>query len=331
MERDLLQTVVDTLNRGPGVKMHVLPEEKRINERQPVAKVRISRGGYVRDWHVDFKKQLTPALIPGLLDRLQDVAPRMVMAEYITPNAKHLLKDNDVAYADAAGNIYLADEQLYIFIENNKVEKKAEVSVSRAFTKAGLKLLFLLLQHPEWVNEPYRFLAEQADVGLDTISKVYQALQKEKYLLPVTDRTFKWNNREKLFTNWVEGYQQTLKPKLRKKTFRALDKHQDWKILQLPDQTYWGGANAGDLLTNYLIADHWTLYTAQESMVLMKAFKWVPDPNGTIMVIEKFWKHEHPDTCVPPLIAYADLTEGDNPRYIETARMVYEKYLKNII
>lgn len=329
MDRDLLSAITEKLGNMHGVEIVALPEAAKKNGQQPDTKIRISRGQYQREWLVDCKKQLTPAMLPGLLDRLKDVARKMVMAEYITPKVKHLLREENIAYADAAGNIYVADELLYVFIENNKAEKKDRVSGSRAYTKAGLKLLFLLLEHPEYVNEPYRFLAEKADVGLDTISKVYKALQKEKYLLPIAGKTFKWNNREELLTKWVEGYHKNLKPKLRKRTFKALEKNQNWKELQLPEQTFWGGANAGDLLVDYLIADQWTLYTAQDFMLLMKAFKWIPDPQGPITVIEKFWEHEHQEKWVPPLIAYADLTEEDNPRYLETANMIYEKYLRN--
>lgn len=329
MDQDLFNAITEKLGNEHGVDIMALPEVAKNNGRRPARKILISRGSYQREWLVDYKKQLTPAMLPGILDRLENVAYKIIMAEYITPKVKHLLREKNIAYADAAGNTYLADEQLYIFIENNKAEKKEWVSGSRAFTKAGLKLLFLLLEHPEYVNEPYRYLAEKADVGLDTISKVYKALQKEQYLLPLAGKVFKWDKRETLLIKWVEGYHKNLKPKLRKRTFKALEKHQDWKSLQLPEQTFWGGANAGDLLVDYLIADQWTLYTAQDFMVLMKTFKWIPDPQGPITVIEKFWEHEHEEKWVSPLIAYADLTEEDNPRYLETANMIYEKYIRN--
>lgn len=331
MKEDVLYTIVRKLNEIPGIHVNILAEEMKTANGMVDGKIQICRNQYQRKWNVEAKAQLLPAMLPGLLDRLSPIDPSIIIADYITPRAKNLLKEKNIAYADTAGNIFLADSQLYIYIENNKAERKEAVTGSRAFTKTGLKVLFLLLQYPEYINETYRFIAEKAGVGLDTINKVFKALQKDKYIIPVTDREFKWNKRKELLVSWVEGYQRTLKPKLRQKTFRALEKNQQWKELLLPEATCWGGANAGDLLTDYLIADHWTLYTAQDFMTIMKAFKWVPDPNGHITVIEKFWHEKGQDKHVPPMIAYADLTEHENPRYMETATIIYEKYLKDLL
>lgn len=331
MKEDLIDTVVQKLNEIPGINVNILTENGKVDGRLTDGKIQICRNHYQKDWYVEIKNQLTPAMLPGLLDRLKDMVPKIMVADYITPKAKNLLKEKNIAYADTAGNIFLADDQLYIFIENNKTERKEIVTGSRAFTKTGLKVLFLLLQHPDYINETYRFIAEKAGVGLDTINKVFKALQKEKYLIPLTDKTFKWNKREELLTSWVEAYQKNLKPKLRQKRYRALEKNQNWKKLPLPEDTCWGGANAGDLLTDYLIADNWTLYTKQDFMTIMKAFKWIPDPNGDITLMEKFWNEKEEDKHVPPMLAYADLTEQDDPRYMETAKIIYEKYLKNIL
>lgn len=331
MKTDLLHTIVQKLQAVPGISIKILAENVKTDSDKTDGKILISWNQYQRKWCIEAKTQFSPAMLPGLLGRLRDSVPMMVIADYITPQAKNLLKEKNIAYVDAAGNMFLADDQLFIFIENNKAEKKEVVSGSRAFTKTGLKVLFLLLQHPKYVNETYRFIAEKAGVGLDTINKVFKALQKENYLIPIRDKEFKWNKRKDLLISWVEAYQKNLKPKLRQKRYKALAKDQRWKELQLPEGTCWGGANAGEMLTDYLIADHWTLYTDQESMTIMKAFRWVPDPNGYIILIEKFWNQEGQAQHVPPLIAYADLTEEDDPRYMETANIIYEKYFKDIL
>ena len=330
MEKDILYTIVRKFNEIPGITMNVLEGEAQAAKGWADG-IQLCRNQHQKEWYVEVKHQLTPAMLPGLLTGLPHAVPVLVVAEYITPTAKKLLKEENIAYVDAAGNMFLADEQLYIFVENNKAERKEVVTGNRAFTKTGLRVLFLLLQHPDYINETYRFIAERTGVGLDTISKVFKALQKEKYLLPLTDKTFRWNKRKELLLQWVEGYQRNMKPKLHQKRYRALEKDQHWKKLNLPEDTFWGGANAGDLLTDYLIADHWTLYTGQDFMTLMKAFKWIPDPEGNITLIEKFWHGEEQGAHVPPLIAYADLTEQDKPRYMETATIIYEKHLKDTL
>ncbi|WP_347160121.1 type IV toxin-antitoxin system AbiEi family antitoxin [Pontibacter chitinilyticus] len=331
MEKDIIYTIIKRLEEIPGIDEIVLKENSTSTHPLVDGIMQIRRKGYLRDWYVEVKWELTPAMLPRLLQRLQDVKPLLLMAGYITPNTKQLLQQENIAYADAAGNVFLADDQLLLLIETNRAERVYPAVNNRAFTKTGLKVVNLLLQHPEYVNEPYRFLAEKADTGLDTINKVYKALLKEKYILPLNSKEYKWNKREQLLVSWADGYTKTLKPKLQQRTFRPLEKGKDWKAYTLPPDTCWGGANAGDLLTNHLIADHWTVYTRQDYGALMKEMKWIPDPNGNIKVLEKFWEEKCEGSHVPPLIAYADLMEGDDPRYMETAKAIYEKYLQNIV
>ncbi|WP_017733063.1 type IV toxin-antitoxin system AbiEi family antitoxin [Nafulsella turpanensis] len=329
MKKGVLYTIVGKLREIPCIDL--VAEEAKIAKGFPDGKIQLNRNHYRKEWYLEVRTQLTPAILPGLLARLPQAVPIMVIAEYITPTARKLLKQENIAYADAAGNIFLVDDEIYVYVENNTAERKETVTGSRAFTKTGLRVLFLLLRHPEYINETYRFIAEKAGAGLDTISKVFKALQKERYLISVTDKAFSLNKRKELLLHWVEGYQRNMKPKLHQKRYKTLEKDQDWKKLSLPEDTCWGGANAGALLTDYLIADQWTLYTGQDFITLMKAFRWVPDPEGHITLIEKFWHGEEQGPHVPPLIAYADLTEQDNPRYMETATIIYEEHLKDTL
>lgn len=61
----------------------------------------------------------------------------------------------------------------------------------------------------------------------------------------------------------------------------------------------------------------------------MKATRLFPDPEGEIEVYETFWEIEpEVEKCVPPLLVYADLIINEDKRSIETANIIYEKYLK---
>ncbi|WP_125185171.1 type IV toxin-antitoxin system AbiEi family antitoxin [Botryobacter ruber] len=331
MEKEILYTITQKLKGIPGIDEIHLKEGILSNQPLVDGMLQIRRKGYQQDWHVAVKRELTPAMLPQILQRLQEVKPLLLMAAYITPNARQLMQQENVAYADMAGNMYLADDQLLLYIETGRSEKVYQAVNNRAFTKTGLKVVYLLLQHPGYLNETYRFLAEKAETGLDTINKVFKALLQEKYILPLNSKKYKWNKREQLLQDWVNGYAKNLKPKLQQRTFRSLEKMKDWKEYTLPPDTCWGGANAGDLLTNNLIAEYWTVYTRQDYKTLMKELKWIPDPNGNIQVLEKFWEEKCEENHVPPIIAYADLLEGDNPRYMEIAKTIYERYLQNII
>lgn len=331
MREEILHTIVRRMEKIPGVSSVVWKENHRQGNELTDGLLQIRRGTYQRDWHVEVRRELTPAMLPRLLQQLRDVKPLLLIATYIPPGVRQLLQQEDLAYADAAGNVFMADDQLLLYVETGKAQKAPVAVQNRPFTKTGLKVLYLLLQHPEYVNEPYRFLAEKAGTGLDTINKVFKALLKEKYILPLNGKQYKWNKREQLLLSWADAYTKTLKPRLQHRTFRALEKDRDWKDYALPRETCWGGANAGDLLTGNLIAGYWTVYTQQDYRVLMKEMKWIPDPAGPIRVVEKFWEGECEHNVVPPLIAYADLLEGDDPRYLETAKAIYEKHLQPLV
>ena len=61
----------------------------------------------------------------------------------------------------------------------------------------------------------------------------------------------------------------------------------------------------------------------------MKATRLFPDPEWEIEVYETFWEIESEvEKCVPPLLVYADLIINEDKRSIETANIIYEKYLK---
>ena len=64
---------------------------------------------------------------------------------------------------------------------------------------------------------------------------------------------------------------------------------------------------------------------------LVKLIKIVPDENGNIEVLQKFWK-DWPGSrsvqgAVPPLLAYADLIDGSDSRRWEIAEKLKNSYL----
>jgi hypothetical protein len=53
--------------------------------------------------------------------------------------------------------------------------------------------------------------------------------------------------------------------------------------------------------------------------------------DGNTEVLRAFWDPdlaEHPTNVVPPLLIYADLVATAEPRNLETAREVYERFLE---
>ncbi len=263
--------------------------------------------------------------ILGLLNKNKEV---ILIAENIFPKIKEKLRNLEIGYLDANGNIFFCNKDIYIFIEVQNKKQKITEKVS-VFTKVGLKLLFTILTRPELINVPYRQIADEADVALGTINNIMNSLKSLGYIIEIDKDNRKLNNIDKLIERWIVDYNQKLKPALHLGNFRFLNEndYKDWKKIKFNSKdTLWGGEPAADLITNYLKPGEFTLYTDERKNELMKNYKLVPDVNGDIVVYKKFWKHNMNDQHVPELLVYTDLINTGNERNHETAKMIYEKF-----
>jgi len=280
---------------------------------------------------VETKNEIRPIQVEHLNERKNHFGNLLVIANYITPNAKQLLKERGINYVDEQGNIWLKFKPIYIHIEGIPKQKTPKQKKNRAFTKAGIKVVFQLLLDKDLVNTTYRNIAEKAEVALGTIPKVVEGLQEEGFLIKKNKDQWVMTNHAELLTRWQEEYAQRLKPTLFVKRYRPTDAnfHVNWRKLQLQHDTVWGGEPAADLLTNYLKPEQYILYTHQHQQDIMKAYRWIPDEEGEIFIYKKFWNTPlDNNNQAPALLIYAELMDTKDSRCIETATMIYEQYLQ---
>lgn len=286
-----------------------------------------------KDIFVKTINEVRPQQIHRLLPFKDKYGEIIIAANYITPAAKKLLKENEINYIDRAGNTWFRQKPVYIHIEGLYNQPPTEDRKNRAFTKAGIKVVYQFLLNPDLINATYREIVEVADVALGTIPKVFNGLKEEGFILRKTEDEWIIKDREKLIKRWQIEYERKLKPTLFIERYRPIDPefNTNWEKLELTNSALWGGEPAGDLHTQYLKPELFTLYTNQTRQDIMQKYKWVPDPEGVIYVYKQFWgaTNEHiNEKCVPPLLAYADLIETGDSRCIETANMIYEQHLQ---
>ncbi len=277
------------------------------------------------------KKEIREYQILDILEKVKQNRKFIIIAENIFPKIKERLRNLDIGYLDATGNLFYKDENNYLFVEvQQKLEKVTETN--RAFTKAGLKVVYTLLIKPELINTTYRKIATKADVGLDTINKVFNGLKGMEYIIEIDKNNRKLVKYKELLERWIVEYNQKLKPTLHLGNFRFLNEKDyiNWKKIKLKSKdTLWGGEPAADLITNYLKPGEFIIYTNEKKHELMKNYKLVPDENGYITVYRKFWKFTTHNNYVPELLVYTDLLNTGNDRNLETAKMIYEKFRYN--
>lgn len=249
----------------------------------------------------------------------------ILVANRLFPKIKDELRLQNIPYLEVNGNAFIKREELFLLVDTQKTVHTEKNKGNRAFTKTGLKVLFYLLQHKEAINLTQRELAKKADVALGNIPKVIQGLRDTGYLLPLNDKTYVWENREELLERWIAEYATVLRPKLTKQkyTYRG-----NWKDIKLnTEKTLWGGEAAADIITNHLRPEKFVVYTHENRMDLITNYQLIPDKNGEIEVLEKFWKQDK-GTTAPPILVYADLQLEGGKRNKETADIIYHDYIK---
>lgn len=324
-EDKILDTATKNLTDYTGLKAH-----------WKVGKERVDAMFYLEDKNIKFYVEVKRELRGHHLEALQQYAkkyqPFMVVAENIFPTLKKQLRDGGIAYLDAAGNIFYNTGNQYVWIEGNKIQKGQEEKKNRAFTKAGLRVVFQFLLDEEVLNQPYREIAAMAGVALGNIKHVFDGLKELGFILRVDKNRMKLLKKRDLLDRWIDGYGTVLKPTLHIGNFRFVKEEDSkaWKKLNLDrEKTVWASEAAADLITNYLVPLKLDLYTKEAKTELMKRWKLIPDPAGKVQLYERFWNNDTNQKYAPEVLVYADLILTNDPRCMETAKMIYDKYLAN--
>ena len=249
----------------------------------------------------------------------------LLLANRLFPKIKEELRQREIPYLEANGNIFLKKEGLFLFVDTHKPLDIEKSKGNRAFTKTGLKVLFYLLQHKEAINLTQRDLAEKAGVGLGNIPQVIEGLKETGYLIPLNNKTYVWENRKALLERWMAEYATVLRPKLKKERYTLQGQWQD--ITFDTNKTVWGGEPAADLLTNHLRPEKFLIYTRENRMDLIRNYRLMPDKNGEVEVLDMFWKPNEEQTA-PPILVYADLMLEGGKRNKETAEKIYHEYIQ---
>ncbi|MBO6585327.1 MAG: hypothetical protein JJ953_04420 [Gracilimonas sp.] len=275
--------------------------------------------------NAEIKKEIRKHHIPQLKELQDKIGPIMLVAERLYPNIKMLLNEAGIDWIDVAGNIHLEEAETLIWIDRHTTTP-IQQKKNRAFTKTGLKVVFLFLHDETWLNKTYREIAEAADVALGNIKHVLDGLKDHEFIYAKNKDVIKLKNRDKLLDQWITAFADELKPRIQKGryTFMNKDVEQNWKELPLDDHDMWGGEPAADLLTNDLKPMEYTLYTQKNRAELMKKFKLVPDENGKVEIREPYWTVENGlPNIAPRIVVYTDLMVTGDPRNIKIAEEIY--------
>ena len=270
----------------------------------------------------------------ALYRRLENQTRCVMIIPQVTADMADRLRDDDTQFMDTAGNCFINQPPLYLFIKGNKLQGVVKApAVGRAFKQTGLRVLYALLCNPGLENETYRAIAAKTDVALGMVNWVLNELNELGYLVETGKgraRHIRLIGKEKLLDRWITGYAEQLRPKLLMGRYRGADGWWQKAVLK-PEKAQWGGEVAAGKLTEYLKPQTITVYVDKdnpEAVLIQNRLK--KDPEGDVELLHRFWL---PDTVVPhgdmvhPILVYADLMATGNQRNIETARILYDEHI----
>ncbi len=295
----------------------------------------IDYNGHKQRFYVEIKKELREFHLNQIFKLADKYQSFLVIAENLFPKIKNALRAHKIAYIEANGNINIETGNLLLKVEGKHNKYLQPEKYGRAFTKAGLKAIYLFLVNENNINDTYRELAMNAGIAIGNIKFILEGLIEEGFALWQNKNDLKLINKKELLQKWVTAYNEKLKPALFMGKFRFNNDNDfiNWKNLNFGKTlTQLGGEGAGNIYTNYLQPEILTLYTNEKKDNLIKEFRLLPDHEGNIIVYKKFWRDKQPfKNVVPPIIAYADLLATGNRRCIETAQKIYEQLIENTL
>ncbi len=272
------------------------------------------------------------------MDRLGQ--PAMLITDYVAPDLADALKERGIPFLDAAGNAYIKQANLLIWIKGQKPAAKATViPAGRAFQPTGLQVIFTLLCNPQAINLPYRELAKMAGVAHGTVGWVIPDLQQLGFVRDLQGKrgTRRLFEHERLLNQWADAYARVLRPRtlIGRYYVAGFEGWKNWPIAEYG--ALWGGEPAAAMLTEYLRPGELTLYAEKMPGLLAARQKFMkeagPRHTAVVEVRKRFWNFpgdpEH-GNMVPPLLVYADLLATGDARCIETAKMIYDVHVARL-
>jgi hypothetical protein len=336
-ERQLLIEALDVLQETVKLTARILPLPKAQPRFQADALVEMQLGGRTELFIAQIKPidrrtavGLVKAQLQALIDTTYPGYHPLLVTKFVTTKMAEECRKLDLPFIDTAGNFYLHTDHFIADIRGKARPDNPFKNEYRANNPAGLKITFALLCKPELAGAQYREIARYAQVALGTIGPVLDDLTQRDYIRK-NKATRTLARKKELINEWVTYYPANLRPTLHARRYQA-----DRALLTQADlghfKAHWGGEYGAEQLTHYLKAERFTIYVPDTPPAeLMTKTRMRLAVDGNTEILRAFWNPElapRPTPVAPPLLVYADLMATAEPRNLEAAKEVYDRFLE---
>jgi hypothetical protein len=254
----------------------------------------------------------------------------LLITTYVNPEQALRFRELGLEFIDSAGNAYIQDPPLVVFVRGIKPTKAPEVTeMPDQLGLAGVKVVFALLAYPPLLHRTHRDIAKAAAVSIGSVTNVLHQLQATGHLRGQDPEKRKLVEKEKLLDLWASEYAKLLRPKTLLGRFAAPEA--DWwkRIEPAKFGILLGGEAGAALISKYLAPEIITVYAMEIPKQLILGERLRKEPAGNVECRQAFWNLEDQylnlkGELVHPILIYADLLATGIGRNIETAKMIYD-------
>ena len=157
-EQEILREAIEAFEKTTGLAVNLYPvmEPTALVRETPDAEIDIKLNDVVLHFYVEIKANLTQATIGHIKQLLKRKdGKNIIITKYVTPQIADKLKELNIPFIDAAGNTYIREPNLFMFIKGNRTEILKEKIKTRAFQPTGLQVIYTLLCNPKLEEENY--------------------------------------------------------------------------------------------------------------------------------------------------------------------------------
>ena len=296
-----------------------------------------------KEYDLTFAVEVTPVInktklgiIRNHLKNFENIP--LLITRIIKNDTAELLKNLDINYIDAAGNAFINVPPLFIKIKGQKLTQNIDTkkAINNAdkdtglFQPAGLQIIFALLCNPKLERNPYREIAEMANVALGTVHATMKLLEKQGFLINDKTQGKTLINKKELLKEWILGYPDKIKPRYFAGKYQMQNPEMLKDIYLKHFGVLLGGETAAARITKYLRPLLHTIYIGGKLGEFILKHYLKKNSDGNIEFIKKFWNFTDDNEIndlAPIVLIYTDLITSGDPRNIETANIIYEREL----
>jgi len=174
----------------------------------------IKRGPKVWHFNTEVKPWVNRTTLGFLKEQIRaGVGEWLLVTRYIAAGQADELRAMNIAFLDTAGNAFINQEDIYVFIKGQGVGRDRGTRKGDIFRPAELKVLFAFLCQKGLEAKTHEQIKKMTGVGLGTINRLIRALELAGYILKPKGRTRRLVRKRELLEQWVMAYPQRLRPK----------------------------------------------------------------------------------------------------------------------